>query len=304
MADPLDDIFGPRSEGAVTTPTLIGSPSAPSDDWPLALKSHLSASQVNSWSRCENQTRFAHVLGIKSRPGIALVWGGADHVAIGESFRQKIETEKDLPVSEVQELFVAALESKIAAEEDEIDWGSGEYELTPAKVKDDGVLLVAAYQTKASPAIHPIAVEQDFTVDLGAQVPVTGFIDVVTETNVIERKTASRLGPPSAPEYRAQALLYAAATGKPAEIHMSVKPQKTNPARIITSEQDPELSVTPDLVRAELLVKQTADGILNALATYGVDSPWPGARYRYGSNSPCKWCGYGPAGSNICEWWA
>lgn len=137
---------------------------------------HISVTQINMYLRCPAQFYFRYVEGLKMPPTGALTLGKSIHAAFEHNYKQKIETHKDLPVKDVQEVFADDFDRSIP--ETQLEEGE-----TASGLKDQGVNLVKVYQTTHAPTIQPIAAEQEFTIDVG--IPLLGYIDVITDKKEI-----------------------------------------------------------------------------------------------------------------------
>ena len=139
---------------------------------------HYSATQLGMLQRCPRQYYYRYILGVKSKPGAALSFGGAGHDALEYNYTQKIESHNDRPVNEVQEVFAAALEGK----KNDTSWVDMKYE----KVLDLGTELIHEYQTNYAPQIQPVSVEKEFLISLpGVSKPIKGFIDIIDDNGII-----------------------------------------------------------------------------------------------------------------------
>ncbi len=278
-------------------------------------REYVSASSLKMYVRCPEQWRRRYVLGHKAPPNSNMLWGGADHRAVGANYEQKIESEKDLPVKEVQERFATELDEGIAQADDEIEWAGKDLEgKTPAQARDfildRGANLVGMYQEQVAPVTFPSSVEQEFLLPLDGLPPVKGYIDltasrvlaepkVVTpdsfvpgllaEEFVVERKTKGTNQPP-APDDRFQARVYELATGLPVEFQVSVK---TAQPKVTIHEPLPLSSVksTTESLRRMVL------GIAHCYTVYGEEQPWPdhGRLHTFA----CSFCGF----RETCPWW-
>lgn len=277
---------------------LVLTPHTP--DWPEPLPRHLSASSLKTFSRCPEQWRRHYLLRQNERPGAALVWGGADHYAHEVNFRQKIETEQDLPAGDVLDAFAQGIADRIDefGGESEVEWGR----VRLSDVKDLGSRLVAAYHAGVSPWVYPIAVEEKFELEVEhVPVPLIGYVDLETRKSILDAKTASAKVSEPKPEWRLQGLLYQAARRKPVEFHLKVK---TKVPQIYTGVNMPGLRlplneplVDKALVRVQYLVRQIA----SLYAEFGPDDPWPTTAPDVGwRDSYCGFCGYRPK----CHWMA
>lgn len=281
--------------------TILGGQETP--DWPSELPGHLSASSLTMWHRCREQFRYRYVEGRKEPPKGYQVWGSADSAAAEFNYEQKVDTHEDVPVSEVEEFFVNAVDAEVDkfGGAGEVQWDTSAK--TPADVKDRGVKLAALYRTQVSPSVQPVAAEQRFEITVpGVAVPVIGYPDVETEAVVVERKTASKKFSNNAPagNYVAQVRIYQLARLKPVDFHVSTK--TATPAVYTPLDVDGERLQVPFSAaqneRTERWVQTTVRGILSDLETFGPDGPWPGSEALM--NTPCGWCGF----RDKCAWWA
>ncbi len=274
-------------------------------------REYVSASSLKMYVRCPEQWRRRYVLNQKAPPNSNMLWGGADHRAVGANYEQKIESEKDLPVKEVQERFAAELDEGIAQADDEIEWAGKDLDgKTPAQARDfildRGANLVGMYQEQVAPVTFPLTVEKEFLLPVdGLGVPVKGYVDLTAERRVsvpfqaethshegsfvVERKTKGSNQPP-APDDRFQARVYELATGLPVEFQVSVK---TAQPRVTIHEPLPLSSVksTTESLRRMVL------GIAHCYTVYGEEQPWPdhGRLHTFA----CSFCGF----RETCPWW-
>ena len=141
-------------------------------------KRFLSATQLTMFLRCPRQYEYRYIQGIKRPPSGAMVQGRVWHETLERNYRQKVDSNKDLPLSEMQESYADRLDETLASEEIEFEPTEN-----PAKLKDVGSAIVAAHHKSIAPIVHPMAVEQRFTVDFGPAVP----FDFVGVWDLIER---------------------------------------------------------------------------------------------------------------------
>ena len=143
---------------------------------------------------------------------------------------------------------------------------------------DRAVRISRAWATEAAPMVMPQAVEQTFDVALSG-IPVTGRMDVVTATTVVDWKTSGKSPNPDDVLKAIQTSIYARATGKPLSfIYLvnQVKAVKVKPIDIGQRQAD-------EIARlAESTVGDVAEGM-----ALGV---WP--RNRNGWHCSERWCGY------------
>lgn len=267
--------------------------------WPASL-AHISASGVKMAARCPEQWRQRYVLGKKLPPAAALLQGRADHAAIEHSMRQKITTQNDLPVGEVQDFFLASFEQEIEAEGGlaELEVRNADSKAQKIKVVDamklSGQRDVAAYQSKASPTIMPSAVEQEFTLDvLDLPVKVLGYIDLIGERSeqplIIDRKGSGRARYKPEPEWTIQAEVYQLANPLPFQWHIT----NTKTGALLLPEQYEGLQMeVVNRRRAERTLQQIVAEIGHYMRTYGPEGDWP-TRGKLHSWA-CSYCGFRP----------
>jgi len=148
---------------------------------------HISFTQLNMVLRCGIQYERRYVNGEIIAPSAALVRGKCDHKAIEINFRQKIDTNVDLPVEAVKDFFSDEWER----EKYTIGWTADELAGEPvpkaeARVKDIGVALVETYHTELAPSAIPVAVEEKFIVEFEGGYPnLMGIIDRIDEGDQI-----------------------------------------------------------------------------------------------------------------------
>lgn len=145
---------------------------------PKAEKRHLSFTQLNMFLRCPRQYEFRYIRGIKAPPSGAMVQSRVWHQTVERNYRQKIESDRDLALGEMQEFFAAQFDAALGSEEIAF-----EPDEKPGKLKDQGTAIVAAHHKTIAPAVHPLLVEERFTVDLGEDFP----FDLVGVWDLVER---------------------------------------------------------------------------------------------------------------------
>lgn len=161
---------------------------------------HISYTQLNMFLRCGEQYRRRYIEGEIIPPSGALVRGSSCHKAEEVNYKQKIETKKDLPLSDVQDAFSAAWEEEkysIAFTEEELEGQSPTQAL--GRWKDSGVGLIKVYQEQVAPTARPTHVEQGFTIRFEGDHPdLIGFIDRIDEGTIIADQKHVGKSPPAA----------------------------------------------------------------------------------------------------------
>ena len=147
---------------------------------------HLSVTQLKMFLRCPLQYYFRYIKELIIPPRSEVTLGKSIHRALEENYKQKIETKEDLPIDYLTDLFSDTWESEVKEtlfEEDE----------KPGKIKDEGVNILRIYHKIVSPKIQPVYVEKEFNLFLDADFTLKGFIDLVTEEDlIIDHKTTKR----------------------------------------------------------------------------------------------------------------
>ncbi|MGQ9589918.1 MAG: RecB family exonuclease [Planctomycetota bacterium] len=141
-------------------------------------KRHLSFTQLNMFLRCPRQYKYRYVCGLKVPPSGAMVQSRVWHQTVELNYRQKIDSDRDLALGEMQEFFAAQFDAALASEE--VAFEPGE---KLGKLKDQGTAIVAAHHKGIAPAVRPLFVEERFTVDLGENFP----FDLVGVWDLVER---------------------------------------------------------------------------------------------------------------------
>ncbi|MDQ7829064.1 MAG: PD-(D/E)XK nuclease family protein [Armatimonadota bacterium] len=141
-------------------------------------KRHLSFTQLNMFLRCPRQYEYRYIRGIKAPPSGAMVQSRVWHQTVERNYRQKIESDRDLTLGEMQEFFAAQFDVALGSEEIAF-----EPDEKPGKLKDQGTAIVAAHHKTIAPAVRPLLVEERFTVDLGEDFP----FDLVGVWDLVER---------------------------------------------------------------------------------------------------------------------
>ena len=141
-------------------------------------KRHLSFTQLNMFLRCPRQYEYRYIRGIKVPPSGAMVQSRVWHETLERNYRQKIDSDRDLALGEMQEFFAAQFDAALAGEEIAF-----EPDEKPGKLKDQGTAIVAAHHKTIAPAVRPLLVEERFTVNLGEDFP----FDLVGVWDLVER---------------------------------------------------------------------------------------------------------------------
>jgi len=144
----------------------------------------ITASKINSYMNCSAQFFFQYIEQVKAYSRSSLLVGVAFHSAEAQNDIQKIESEKDMPVEDVCDIFGT-----------QFDEGSHETlfmkDENKGDLKDNGYSLIQCYHKVLTPTIFPKAVEAKFELKLSnTDMVFAGKMDVITKDDkIIERKT-------------------------------------------------------------------------------------------------------------------
>jgi PD-(D/E)XK nuclease superfamily len=261
------------------------------DPWLLPIE-HLSASSLGMLARCPEQFRQRYVLGRKERPGEALVVGTAVHLAAERNFEQKITSHQDIPAADLitwyDDVGFPLAISEREERGEEVRWDTD-----PEGARRRGRAITGAYHGQVAPRVQPRSVETRVEADFGLQVPVIGYADVFTDSNVIDIKTSKSSRREIKPEWRIQAAVYSTITGWPIDFHCVSASEKQHRATVMTPLEAPGLSIwLPAEARQETQRNvRTMAGMAQAfMRTLGPDNPWP----TIGQVHPwaCNWCAF------------
>jgi len=231
---------------------------------------HLSASQINTWMRCQKQWYFRYIENIVITTNFSLVRGSAYHKSLEYIYRNKMngaEYYDDLATDIAREYVD---KSGIKEKPETIDsstklvkiyCGSG----VPETVKDEDILGV---EKKVTPII--------------GGVQMLGYIDLLTD-KVTDFKTSKRRPSKVSTDYRIQGSIYSEATGI-----------DTLNFEYIIDKKEPEIvNLAPKRVSKTFLEKLVVN-ISNSIKSSkksGIFTP-----NGLGHSWACNYCGYGEQG--------
>lgn len=147
----------------------------------------LSATQLDMFFRCGEQWRRRYVEGEKIPPGIAAHVGSGVHKGAEVNFAQKIETEEDLPLSDVQD---AARDGYLHRLRDEGVYLTREdaqrREQLFAEGVEKSVEAVTVLHEKMAPHVFPASVELEVrATDEEVGVDWIGYVDVLQDNGTL-----------------------------------------------------------------------------------------------------------------------
>lgn len=147
-----------------------------------------SISKINQYLKCPAAYYFRYVQNIRTPPRSYLMLGTALHAGIAHNYRKKMESQADLPLSEVKEFFSADWDYQ----KGNVLWEPGE---DAGKMKDEAVAMLEVYQTQVAPKIQPEIVEDMFELRFeNTDYVFKGVIDLVDKSSqmIIDHKTTSK----------------------------------------------------------------------------------------------------------------
>jgi len=235
---------------------------------------HVSSSQIGMYRRCPRQWAYRYILGLKVPPDGGLIVGSGVHHAAEIGMIHKRDT-GDNPDPD---LCRTAAAEYIA---DELDTGEvriDEDDPTPGELVDKATRMADMWAVEAAPLVDPVEVEERFDITLGG-IPVTGRLDVVTDSQIIDWKTSKRTPSIADLAKSQQTEMYAAASDKGmAYIYLIDTPRMAKVVPLQLSDED--------VATARRLAESTVVDVAEGMAL-GV---WP--RNRTGWHCSKKWCGY------------
>jgi len=153
-------------------------------------KKYLSFTQLNMFLRCPRQYEFRYIYDLKIPPSGAMVQSKVWHETLEKNYRQKVHSDTDLPLSDMQDYFATRYDQVLNNEE--VCFEENE---NPAQLKDQGVSIVATHHKIIAPKVRPVMVEEEFCISLGSEFPfeLKGIWDLIeAEGTIVDNKAYSR----------------------------------------------------------------------------------------------------------------
>jgi len=143
----------------------------------------LSPSQATQFLQCPAKWYFRYFLDLPEPVTAATALGKALHETIACNFRQKIQTNADLPIGDSLEHFRSSLGRHL--ETTALQRG-----IQPMELMDLGSLMLEKYMCEVAPLVRPAAVETRVAGNIGG-VKVRGYVDLLdVEGRIIDTKSA------------------------------------------------------------------------------------------------------------------
>ncbi len=228
----------------------------------------ITQSMLGMFSRCSHQFERRYLLGEIIPPGIAARRGSAIHKAAQTNHEQKLHTNEDLDVSDLQD---AARDHYLKQIKEEGVFIPKEQVSEKSKLLANGldatVRLAKLYREALAPAIHPLLVEEKLTLEAGLELPLQGTIDVLTEEHWLpDLKTAEKSKCHGEADHSLQLTFYAGLVA----YHLGKWPEWVS-LEILVNNKEPKLQSLattrgPDdwanlLLRVHLLLAQMRAGL-------------------------------------------
>lgn len=250
-------------------------------------KAHLSATQLEMYARCPESYRRRYIENDRIPPAVSMLKGTGLHRAAEHNFRQKIDSHRDLPASEIVDAAVAGFESELSAG---VSFDAEEESVGPEKVigqaKDDVADLAETHAKTQAPDYQPVLVEESVRIELPGPRDLLAVIDLADDKRrVVDFKTARKSKTQGDADGSVQLTVYAAAhqavTGEPpalVRLDTIVQTAKKTERQVIDSTRD----------NADLVALSHRINAISAAVDAGIFPPTtPGAWW-----CDRKWCGF------------
>jgi len=177
-------------------------------------KPHLSYTQINMAGRCMTQYEFRYIQGMKRKPKVAMIVGGATHESIQPNMEHKRDTGQLLPLEAVQDFARDALVKRweqegveLEPEEEEKGWKK-----VQAEAIDTAISLGVLHHRSVAQTVVPLYVERPWRIEIpNYPYDLIGYIDIQEESRIRDTKTTGRAPAKDAAETDDQLTLYAMA---------------------------------------------------------------------------------------------
>jgi len=141
-------------------------------------------SSLGRWLKCGQQFYYIEIEGLRMPPGVAARRGSSGHKACEINHRQKIKTQVDLPLGDLQDAcrdeFVHLCKDEgVFIPKDKL----AEKKTLLNDTLNDALGAVGVYHTNFAPTIQPTMIEESIGGDVGFKYPIKGIIDVVSTIN-------------------------------------------------------------------------------------------------------------------------
>lgn len=140
-------------------------------------------SSIGMFLKCPRQYMYRYLMNLVLPPKSALTLGRAVDSAVTHNFTQKIETEKDLKVTDVLDVYSSTFDK----EAKDTEW-EGE---DPGEQKDLGYKMLNVYHEVAAPKIQPATVQDAFRIEF-EEFAFGGTLDLTDKQNFVRDTKTSK----------------------------------------------------------------------------------------------------------------
>lgn len=170
---------------------------------------------ISTALKCGERFRRYYIEGERVPAGVAAARGQGLHAASKANLRQKILTHVDLPLNALQDAardgFIAHVDAGVFLPPEEIPFKQS---ILNEALKET-LKMVEFYGQHIAPGIQPVAVEEPFRTNIeGLPVPLAGTIDIETDGQIEDLKTAGKRWPDGKERSEVQGMLYSYAFQK------------------------------------------------------------------------------------------
>jgi len=166
-------------------------------------------SMIGTALKCGERFRRRYIEREKIPAGVEAARGQGVHTASKINLRQKVVTGFDLPVSDLKDAardgYVRSLSDGVYLPPDDLP----HKRVILNQGLNEAIRLTGLYADQVAPAIHPVRVEEPFTLDVGLPVPLGGTMDFEERESIGDLKTAGKPWNAGREKIEIQAKLYA-----------------------------------------------------------------------------------------------
>jgi len=255
------------------------------------------------FAACPEQWRQRHILKRPEQNFGDRFMGNVNHDLIADMLRMKMngywqeyktltdEQQKVLVRERYRDFWERQLE-----EEGEPDWR----DLDASEQYTRGLLMGLTYVDLALPSINPVAVEERVEVKLAGLPKIIGYVDVIEEGKIRERKTTNKKVTKPTSKWRFQARVYQFILGLPVE--WDILTRQAEP-KLYTAEEFPDLRMPfSNRDNTERLIRDIYLQMQDLWLRRGEHEAWP--QTGYFDPWLCSYCAIGPSYGATCGAWS
>jgi PD-(D/E)XK nuclease superfamily len=246
----------------------------------------LTPSMLGMFLRCPHQFERRYLQGDIIPPGIAARRGSATHKAAQLNHEQKLHSQADLPLEDLQDAsrdhYLSLIrEEGVFIPKDQLP----DKDKLLAAGLDTAVRLTTLYRESLAPAIQPLLVEEKLIIDAGLNLPLRGTIDVLTTDHWLpDLKTADKSKCLRDADHSLQLTFYAGLVAH----HTGAWPHKVS-LEVLVNNKEPKLQSLPTTRGPEDWINLLHRiHLMLAQITTGLFPPCDPTAWQCSPN----WCGY------------